>query len=166
MPVSAGTVTNSFVSLVPYTGRRGDTLVIYCTDPRFRKQTHEFLTTFLGVEDPFVVNIPGGPAALIPIVGFAHKALKAGVDAVVGKSKRVVLIAHQDCAAYSAEHKVLSRLVTAALGADIVQLQSRHLKEAADLLRTWYPHVTIECFIARVVSEAENQQFVEFSKIA
>lgn len=153
------------MSSVPYTGKRGDTLVIYCTDPRFRRQTHEFLTTFLGVEDPFVFNIPGGPAAMIPIVGFAHKALKAGVDAIVGNSKRVVLIAHEDCAAYSSEHKVLNRLVTAALGADISQIQSRHLAEAASLLRTWYPHVTIECFIARLVNGGNGQQ-VRFDRVS
>ncbi len=152
------------MSSVPYTGRRGDTLVIYCTDPRFRKQTHELLTS-LGVEDPFVYNIPGGPASLVPIVGFAHKAMKPGVDAVIGNVKRVVLVAHEDCAAYRSEHKVLNRLVTAVLGANVQKIQERHLSEAASLLRTWYPHVTIECFIARVVEGGAGQQ-VKFDKIA
>jgi carbonic anhydrase len=160
---SAGTVTDSFVSSVPYTGRRGETLVIYCTDPRFRKQTHELLTS-LGVEDPFVYNIPGGPASLVPIVGFAHKAMKPGVDAVIGNVKRVVLVAHEDCAAYRSEHKVLNRLVTAVLGANVQKIQERHLSEAASLLRTWYPHVTIECFIARLVS-GETEQRVKFDPI-
>lgn len=158
------------VSSIPYTGAHGDTLVIYCADPRFRKQTHELLNDHLQVVDPAVLTLPGGVAPLLPLVGIAHKLVKTWVDMLFKKLalKRIICVAHEDCAAYQTEgkHQVLLNFLFRATGASTQELQHRHLRDAKLTLQTWFSGVAVEVYFASLNAGEDGTRQVVFTKIA
>lgn len=160
-------VTGEFVSSVPFTEEWGDTLVIYCTDPRYRRQTHEFLHHHLGLQNPAVVTIPGGVAPLLPLVGFAHKLVKGWLDLLFQNHRpsRIVCIAHEDCAAYKVgKHPILNAVIQYATGKTTHDLQRKHLHDARVTLQTWFHGVTVEVYFAEVRAGADGKRQVVFTK--
>src|SRR3989338_5209845 len=144
---------SEFTSPTPYTGEWGDTLVIYCTDPRFRRQTHEFLNDHLGLEHPAVITIPAGVAPLLPLVGFAHKLAKGWVDLLFEhrRPRRIVCIGHQDCAGYKAgKHKVVNFLFEKATGKTAEEILRKHLADSKGTLEVWFPGVVVEVHYAEL----------------
>lgn len=161
--VGAHAPSPEFVSPTPYTGQWGDTLVIYCTDPRFRRQTHDFLHDHLRLEHPAVVTIPAGVAPLLPLVGFAHKLAKGWMDMLVRNHRptRIVCVGHQDCAGYKAvKHPVLSFMLEKVTGASAADLQKKHLRDAKATLGVWFPGVAVEVYYAELRQEGGSQQVV------
>ncbi len=157
-----------FESSVPYTGEWGDALVIYCTDPRYRRQTHELLHDQLGLQHPAVITVPGGVAVLLPLVGIAHKLVKGWLDLLFAKHRprRIVCVAHQDCAAYgAAKHPVLNFLVKAATGHAMADLQQQHLRQAQTTLATWFPGIPVETYFAEVKAEPDGSHRVAFTPV-
>jgi hypothetical protein len=158
-----------FVAATPYTGQRSDTVVLYCADSRFRPQTHEFLTQHLGLGSVLTVTIPGGPSPVLPLVGLAHKLVKGWLDELVDVAhvKRVVLVGHEDCAAYlKTNGKVLNFVLRAFSRPSVRELQVKHLREARGSFAVWFPGVAVECWYAEVrPAEDGSGQRVAFVRV-
>jgi hypothetical protein len=154
-----------FTASAPFDARKGDTLVIYCADGRFRAQTHEFLTQHLKLDRPVTITVPGGISIFMPIVGFAHKVVKKWLDSFSEHAKRVIVIAHEDCAAYQAEHGILEAVVTRITGSPVKDLQRKHLAGALSMLRVWYPHTKVEAYYAEIVDGESGAKKVIFTQV-
>lgn len=154
-----------FTASTPFDARKSDTLVIYCADGRFRPQTQEFLTEQLKLDRPITITVPGGVSIFMPLVGFAHKVAKVWLDAFADHTRRIVLIAHEDCAAYRAEHRILQTMVTQIAGKSVQDLQRQHLAAALHTLRAWYPNAAIEAYYAAVVDGTDETRRVAFTTV-
>lgn len=154
-----------FTASALFDARRGDTLVIYCADGRFRAQTHEFLTQHLKLDRPVTITVPGGISIFMPVVGFAHKVVKKWLDSFSEHAMRVVIIAHEDCAAYQAEHGILDAVVTRITGSPVKGLQRQHLAGALRMLGTWYPHAKVEAYYAEIVEDEAGAKKVTFTQV-
>jgi len=166
---SSDVVSQEFTSVVPFTEEWGDTLVLYCTDPRYRRQTHEFLHHHLGLQNPAVITIPGGVAPLLPLVGFAHKLAKGWLDLLFQhhRPSRIVCVAHEDCAAYKVgKHQVINAVVQHLTGGTVHDLQRKHLHDARITLQTWFHGVIVEIYFAEVQAGADGIRRVTFTKAA
>ena len=92
--------TNSKITTEP-----ADTLAVFCSDFRFQAGIRDFLDNGLRLKDKYdLLVIPGGPQALT-LVEYLPKFSWAGWKwfrfLIEGHNlKRLVLIAHQDCAWY------------------------------------------------------------------
>lgn len=158
--------TPLFVASASFDARPSKTLVVYCADGRFRPQMHEFLTQHLKLDRPVTITVPGGVAIFMPLVGLAHKLVKGWLDAFSEEVTRIVVIAHEDCAAYKERHGILDKLVTRTLGRPIGQVQQDHLKRALGQLRVWYPHASVETYYADIVDGPDGTKKVAFTAIA
>lgn len=159
--------TGEFTSAIPYTGDWGEELIIYCSDPRYREQTHDLLR-HLGIVNPAVITIPAGVAPLLPLVGFAHELIKGLVDLLFSKHrpKRIVVVAHQECAGYgSAKHPILRLALQQATGRTVEDLQCKHLQEAKGTLRTWFPGVAVVTYFAQVKDGPDGSRQVVFTEV-
>lgn len=157
-----------FASSVPYGGQWGDTLAIYCSDPRFRQQTLEFLQVHLGLHDPAVITIPAGVAPLLPLVGLAHKLAKGWLDVLIRKHRpaRIVCVAHEDCAGYKhGKNPILNFALEQVTGGDAADLQRKHLLQARGTLRTWFPGVAVEAYYAAVKEDSAGVRQVVFTPV-
>ena len=155
-------------SSIPYKEERGDTFVICCVDPRFSRETEEFLAEHLKLEHPTVMAIPGSAAPLLPLVGFAHKLVKGWLDTLLGKirPKRIVCIAHEDCAAYQTTgNAILNFMFQTATHGTVQDLQRKHLKDAKVTFETWFHGVAVDIYYAEVTSEPDGSKRVTFNKV-
>lgn len=155
----------AFVATAPWDARPSTTLVVYCADGRFRPQTHEFLTQHLKLDRPVTITVPGGIGIFLPLVGLAHKLTKGWLDAFSEQITRIVVVAHEDCAAYRAEHGILEKVVTRIVGRPLGSVQREHLGRALAQLRVWYPHASAETYFASVVDGEEGAKRVAFSAV-
>lgn len=136
----------TFVSRTPFEAERIHAAAVYCSDGRFGDQMDDFL--HLGLELPRYdrVAVPGGGACLaghsvaIREEGAMEKQLRFLVENHA--LRRVVLIAHQDCAFYK-----LIRL----WGVPLEEQQVIDLRKAAGRIREWNLDVAIEGYFARKV---------------
>ena len=172
MPLAEETLESpGIVSTIPYTGEIGDTLVIYCTDPRFRQQTHELLHEYLGLRNPLVITVPGGVSLFLPLVGMAFKPMKPLLDLIVRmlKPRRIVCVAHEDCAAYhqaGSKNPVLNAIIHGTREA-VHDIQHRHLRNARSTFHVWYPGIAVEVYYADIAPEAgDGSRHVVFTKIS
>ena len=132
----------TFVSDVPFESERIGAAAIYCSDGRFGDQIDEFLHRGLGFPRYDRVAVPGGPASLADhMVAMRERAaLERQVKFLIEahELRRVVLIAHQDCAFY--------RLVR--LRGSLEQQQVDDLARAEDRIRSFAPGVAVESYFA------------------
>ena len=160
--------TADFKSSVPYATERGDTFVIACVDPRFSRQIEEFLAEHLKLEHPTVMAIPGSAAPLLPLVGFAHKLVKGWLEMLLGKirPKRIICIAHEDCAAYQTTgNTILNFVFQTTTGGTVQDLQRKHLRDARVTFQTWFPGVSVDIYYAKVTAEPDGSKRVIFNKV-
>lgn len=146
-------VVKEFISSVPFDGQWGDALAIYCSDPRYRRQTHEFLHNHLGLQNPTVITIPAGVAPLLPLVGLAHKLAKGWLDILFRSHRpaRIVCVAHEDCAGYKhGKNSILNFALERVTGGDAADLQRKHLLQAVATLKIWFHGVAVEAYYAAV----------------
>jgi hypothetical protein len=165
-PLVAPVREPAFFAEAPFDARPSATLVIYCADGRFRPQTHEFLTRHLKLDRPVTITVPGGVGVFMPLVGLAHKIAKGWLDAFSEHITRIVVVAHEDCAAYRAEHGILEKVVLRLVGKPVAELQREHLSRAVAQLRVWYPHATTETYYAAVTDGPEGARRVAFTPVA
>lgn len=135
-----------YSSTVPFEEQRVHAVAIYCSDGRYGDPVDEFLHHHLGLPNYDRMTIPGGPAWL----GFRGAAslsqyglVRDQIDFLVQvhRLRRAVLIAHYGCA-YYARHYVGD--------ADaLLPTQLQDLRDAANTLKTWYPSLKVEAYVAR-----------------
>ena len=133
----------TFVSDIPFEAERIGAAAVYCSDGRYGDQIDEFLHAGLGFPRYDRVAVPGGAAALADhmIVMRERAALERQVKFLVEAHalRRVVLIAHQDCAFY---HLVRIR------AGSLEQQQVEDLARAADRIRGFAPGLAVDGYFA------------------
>jgi len=137
-----------YESTVPWNPRRPDTVIISCVDGRWRAQIQEFTVNYLKTDlHADFLAVPGGiePLTLFDLVpkdfNFFRRRLESLIEA--HGTKRIVAIAHQDCAWYKAR-KLFSLTV------DLKERQITDLRRVAARLREMLPEVTVETYYARL----------------
>ena len=146
-----------YQSSLAWNATRPATVIVTCVDGRWYSHFQEFVRVRLGAgsETDFVA-VPGGiePLALMDLdprdFEFLRRRLQALVEA--HGTRRIVAIAHQDCAWY------LARSLGPGTG-DMRDLQIADLRSAAAVLREMFPDVTVEIYYARL-SDAPSKQVV------
>lgn len=137
-----------YESVVPWDPQRPDTVIITCVDGRWYHHFQEFARVHLkaGARTDFLA-VPGGiePLTLFDLVpkdfNFFRRRLEALVEA--HGTRRIIVIAHQDCAWYR----------TRRLGPVTVDIRARQiadLRRAAVRLREMFAGVTVETYFARL----------------
>jgi hypothetical protein len=137
-----------YQSTLPWDPSRPDTTIITCVDGRWYHHFQEFARVQLnaGPRTDYLA-VPGGiePLTLIDLVpkdfNFFRRRLESLVEA--HGTRRIVAIAHQDCAWYRAR-----KLGPVAL--DFKDQQVKDLRRAAARLREMFPGVTVETYFARL----------------
>ena len=150
-----------YESQVPWNPKRPDTAIISCVDGRWRAQIQDFTVNFLKADlHADFLAVPGGiePLTLFDLVpkdfNFLRRRLESLIDA--HGTKRIVAIAHQDCAWYK-ERKLLP------LKIDLRERQIGDLKRVAARLHETFPKLTIETYFARL--EGKNPERVVFEQV-
>jgi carbonic anhydrase len=141
---------------------RPDAVVVHCSDYRFQTVIRDFLQQGLDIASYDLLALPGGPH-------FASTAMEIVVpkQQQVGKDSlrflieqhditRVILVDHSDCAFFR------ERLAFFFSEPSPSQKQLAKLRTACDVLRDWFPKVTVEAYFA----EAREDHLVRFTKVA
>ena len=137
-----------YQSALPWDPARPDTAIITCVDGRWYHHFQEFARVQLkaGPRTDFLA-VPGGiePLTLVDLVpkdfNFFRRRLESLVEA--HGTRRIVAIAHQDCAWYRARK-------LGPVTIDLKSLQIRDLRRASAKLREMFPGVEIETYFARL----------------
>ncbi len=140
----------AFESSVPYENARMAAAALYCSDGRFGEHVDDFLHNALQLPRYDRLVVPGGAACLAGRPTTERE--EAGVMAqltflVLGhKLRRVVLIAHEDCAFY--RHGLGLPVST------IEPQQHDDLAKAAARVRAITPNLQVDSYFARCVGNA------------
>jgi hypothetical protein len=140
-----------FESTVPWNPQRPDTAIISCVDGRWRAQIQDFTVNYLNADlHADFLAVPGGiePLTLFDLVPKDFNFLRRRLESLIAAhgTKRIVAIAHQDCAWYK-EHKLFPFKV------DLRERQITDLKRVAARLRETFPDLTIETYFARLAGK-------------
>ena len=146
-----------YQSAVPFDTNRIQAVVIYCSDGRFGEQIDEFLQQKLQLPRYNRLAVPGGPACLAEhCSAYRHdegvmEFLKFLIS--VHQIRRVVLIAHQNCAFYLDYLKVHS--------IDILERQRDDLRRAVRRVQTIAPNAVVESYFARLEDDQVSFQTLD-----
>jgi hypothetical protein len=145
---------------VPWDPKRPDTVIISCVDGRWRSQIQDFTVNYLKADlHADFLAVPGGiePLTLFDLVpkdfNFFRRRLESLIEA--HGTKRIVAIAHQDCAWYK------QRLFPGRV--DLRERQMTDLRRVAERLREAFPGLTVETYFARL--EGKDPERVVFDRI-
>ena len=135
-----------FASSVPFDNTRIHAAAVYCSDGRLGEQFDDFMYGALGLPRYDRLAVPGGAACLA-----GHFAAYREGEIVASQLeflisvhglRRVVLIAHQDCAFYSA------RLDVSPI--DLVGRQHQDLAKAVERVRSMHHGLEVDAYLARI----------------
>jgi hypothetical protein len=146
-PIEAG--RELFVSSVPYRQQRIFAAAIHCSDGRLGEHVDDFLQNGLALPRYDRVACPGGPVALSG--RFSAYWETRGVEeqlrflAHVHEIRRVVLIAHTDCAYYAKCLGLLPGLIESE--------QKEDLEKAFWAVQRIIPGIDVERYFARIIGE-------------
>jgi len=133
-----------FTSTEPWFGERIHALALYCSDGRWGLAFDEFCQRSLHIPRYDRWAVPGGPAWLAEYVQSDDVAQAARVQldflVQIHELDRVVLITHYACAVYAQR---LQQAPEECLGE-----QMKDVNRAAAVLRTWYPGMRVEGYLA------------------
>ena len=146
--MAAGTI---YESGVPWNPNRPDTVIISCVDGRWRSQIQDFTVNYLKADlHADFLAVPGGiePLTLFDLVPKDFNFLRRRLESLIAAhgTKRIVAIAHQDCAWYK-ESKLIPFKV------DLRERQIGDLKRVAARLHETFPDMTIETYFARLAGK-------------
>jgi hypothetical protein len=137
-----------YESSVPWNPNRPDTVIISCVDGRWREQIQEFTVNHLKADlHADFLAAPGGiePLTLFDLVpkdfNFFRRRLESLIDA--HGPKRIVAIAHQDCAWYKTRTFLSMKI-------DLRERQIADLRRVAARLRETLPGIAVETYYARL----------------
>jgi len=129
-------------------------LALYCSDGRWGEAFDEFCHRHLRIPRYDRWAVPGGPACVVaPEEPLLVQASRVQLDFLVRTHdlERIVLIAHYGCAWYG--HRLQRSPV------ECLQAQTEDAQAAAATLRSWYPGLRIEAYLA--MREQERLSFHE-----
>src|SRR5262247_2280280 len=137
-----------YESTLPWDPERPDTTIITCVDGRWYHHFQEFAREYLkaGIRTDFIA-VPGGiePLVLFDLVPKDFNFFRRRIEALVEAhgTRRVVAIAHQDCAWYRARK----------IGPATIDMRARQigdLRRGASVLREMFKGVVVETYFARL----------------
>ena len=137
-----------FESREPWDGVRPETTIITCVDGRWYHHFQEFAREYLkaGYRTDFVA-VPGGiePLTLADLMPKDFNFFRRRLEALVEShgTRRIVAIAHQDCAWYKARK-------LGPITLDLREQQIRDLRRASARLREMFPGMIVETYFARL----------------
>ena len=136
-----------YESTVPWNASRPDTVIISCVDGRWRAQIQDFTINYLKADlHADFLAVPGGiePLTLFDRVPKDFNFFRRRLEALVEShgTKRIVAIAHQDCAWYKV-HRVFGFKL------DLRERQISDLRRAAARLHEAFPDLAIETYFAK-----------------
>jgi hypothetical protein len=133
-----------YQSVIPYEDARIQAAAVYCSDGRLGDQCDDFLHNALGLPRYDRVAVPGGPACLAGHFAAYREedAVKAQLEFLISahELRRVILIAHQDCAFYTTFLDVSS--------VDLLERQREDLLKAAARVRELGSNLTVDTYFA------------------
>jgi hypothetical protein len=146
-----------YESTLPWDPERPSATIITCVDGRWYHHFQEFARVHLGAgtRTDFLA-VPGGiePMSLFDLVpkdfNFFRRRLEGLVEA--HGTRRIVAIAHQDCAWYKS--RKMGRFTL-----DLRERQVSDLRRAAKMLREFFPEMLVETYFARL-SGSDPQKVV------
>jgi len=127
---------------------RPETTIVTCVDGRWYPHFQEFARTHLGAgpRTDFAA-VPGGiePLTLIDLMPKDFNFFRRRLEALVEShgTRRIVAIAHQDCAWYKARK-------LGPITLDLREQQIRDLRRASARLREMFPGMIVETYFARL----------------
>ena len=138
-----------FLSRLPWDSERPETLIISCVDGRWRPYIQEFIQEHLKTSPHTdFMAVPGGvePLTLVDLIPKDFNFFRRRIESLVSAhgTRRIVAIAHQDCAWYLERKIGPFRL-------DPREHQLRDLRRAAAWLREVFPGVRVETYFAKRV---------------
>jgi len=142
-----------YTSQTPFVEHESSVLVIACSSNVFLPYTQEFLEKHLGLGPGQydLLAVPGGPQFLLlteylpKFAWVGHRWVKFLVER--HRLKRVIAIAHEDCAWYGAEQFVPQFLQKFA-ESSLKERQREDLREIVQALRALGLPITIEAYYA------------------
>ena len=160
-PASGQAAEGTYEASAAWDAERPDTLVICCSDGRWRASTQEFVQHHLSGEGHAdLVMVPGGiePLTLLDLLPKDFSFLRRRLEALVEThgTRRIVAIAHEDCGWY--RHRRVGPVAV-----DLRERQVTDLKRAGARLRSMFPGVQVETWYARL-SDATTPRVV-FEKV-
>ena len=138
-----------YESSLAWDPERPSTTIITCVDGRWYPHFQEFARQYAkaGTRTDFMA-VPGGiePLTLIDLIPKDFSFFRRRIEALVEShgTKRIIAIAHQDCAWYRARR----------IGPVIVDLRAKQIDDlhrAANRLREMFSGVVVETYFARLV---------------
>ncbi|MGE5837982.1 MAG: carbonic anhydrase [Acidobacteriota bacterium] len=139
---------SAYESSLAWDPQRPQTTIITCVDGRWYPHFQEFARVHLnaGPRTDFVA-VPGGiePLTLVDLVPKDFNFLRRRLESLVEAhgTKRIVAVAHQDCAWYKARK-------IGPVTLDFKERQIGDLRRAAARLREMFHSVTVETYYARL----------------
>jgi hypothetical protein len=148
-----------YQSSMAWSPERPSTVLITCVDGRWYRHFQEFARDHLnaGPQTDFVA-VPGGiePLTLVDLIPKDFSFLRRRLEGLVEAhgTRRIVAIAHQDCAWYKARK----------IGPVTINLRDRQLadlRRASARLRDMFPGVKVETYYARLSHTSPAQVVFE-----
>lgn len=157
-----------YKSQAPFAERESAVLVIACNSNVFLPYTREFLEKHLGLSEGSydLLAVPGGAQFLLlteylpKFAWVGHRWVKFLVER--HRLRKIIVIAHQDCAWYSEERLVPQFLQKFGVGRSFQERQREDLREIVQALRHLSLPITVEAYYA----EKSADGFVQFTKEA
>jgi hypothetical protein len=150
-----------YESPLPWDPERPSATIITCVDGRWYHHFQEFARTHLGAGTRTdYLAVPGGvePLGLLDLVPKDFNFFRRRIEGLVEAhgTRRIVAIAHQDCAWYKA--RKIGRFTL-----DLRERQISDLRRAAKLLREYFPDILVETYFARL--SGANPERVVFEAV-
>ena len=150
-----------YESSEPWNPSRPDTVIISCTDGRWRAHIQEFALQHLKADSHAdILSVPGGiePLTLVDLIPKDFSFFRRRLESLVEGhgTRRIVAIAHQDCGWYRTRTVLSMKL-------DLRERQIADLRRAAARLREMLPGVAVETYFARL--DAGNPPRVVFEAV-
>ena len=136
-----------------------DAVVLHCSDHRFQRSFHEFLTKSLKVDPYALLSIPGG-GHFLPMEAMMSKYFKIcfqslSFHAQRNRVRRVILIGHHDCLFFKEQVRFYY------FEPDLNQKQFANLRKARTILSERFPGLAVELYFA----DADQNGSVRFLKV-
>jgi hypothetical protein len=129
------------------------TLLIGCSDGRIARRLQALLVE-LGAPEANRMLVPGGPLPLTRPGSERRVALSCVREIVEAHDVRtIILVAHQECAAYER--------ALGGLGFDQLELLERDLRKVKRLLETEFSGVDVRCYVIPWREDGEGATFAQ-----
>lgn len=152
-----------YTSQTPFVEHESTVLVVCCSSNAFLPYTQEFIEKGLGLGPGQydLLAVPGGPQFLLlteylpKFAWVGHRWVKFLVER--HRLKRVIAIAHEDCAWYSEERFVPQFLQRFGVGQSLKERQREDLREIAQALRNLGLPISVEAYYAEKSTDGRVQ---------